>query len=162
MNLHNSNSHFTKLFSFLVLVMMVACGGKYDSQTEFIDGFAEVSKGGKFGFISVDGKEVIPPKYEDVSSFVGEIAKVKMNNKYGFVNKEGKEVIAPKYDKVYGFSRGLAKVEIKGKFGFVSEKGVEVVEPKYEACSYNIIGKYFEVVENGQKTQIQNRDTAQL
>ncbi|MCU0443586.1 MAG: WG repeat-containing protein [Microscillaceae bacterium] len=153
---------YSTMLCLVTLLYLSACGSKYDSQAQYIDGIAQVSKSGKFGCIDQSGKEIVPIQYDDITPFVGEVAKIKLNNKYGFVNKEGKEVVAPKYDKVYGFSRGIAKVEIKGKFGFVNEKGKEIIAPMYDAVSYNIIGKRFEVAENGQVRFIMENEVKEL
>jgi hypothetical protein len=159
----NNLTQLTKSLVFIAILLSIqACGGKYDSQTEYADGIAEVSKGGKYGFIDQSGKEVVPVKYDAVSPFVGEVAKVKLNNKFGFVNKTGAEVVVPKYDKIYNFSRGIAKIEINGKFGFVNEKGKEIIAPLYDAVSYNIIGKRFEVAENGQVRFIMENEVKEL
>lgn len=138
-----------------VFIGLNACSSKYQSKGEYIGGFASVELNGKYGIIDEGGKEIVTPKYEEVGNFVGEFAKIKLNNKYGFVNKKGEEVVPPKYDKIYGFNGAFAKMVLNSKFGMLDRNAKEVVPPKYDAVNYNIIGKFFEVSENGAVTRIE-------
>ena len=150
--------NFLKSIQFIVLffiLILPSCGNKYDTKGEFISGFASVGLGGKFGVIDETGKEIVAPKYEEVSNFVGEYAKIKLNNKYGLINKKGEEVLAPKYDKIYGYTGDVAKVMLGSKYGMLDKKAKEVLAPKYDAVSFNIIGNYFEVSENGTINRIE-------
>lgn len=151
-------THFFKTGVLFLALYTSACTSKYDYQSEFIGGFAEVSKEGKYGFINEAGEEVIPLKYQDVSNFIGEYAKIKLNGKYGFINKNGEEVISPKYDKIYGFNGEYAKIIVDGKFGLLDKTIKEIIPPKYESVNYNIIGGYFEVIEAGQVKRLQKNE----
>lgn len=49
---------------------------KYNSLSDFKDGFAVVEKGEKWGVIDTEGKEVVPCVYDLVASFYEELAAV--------------------------------------------------------------------------------------
>lgn len=50
-------------------------------------------KGGKWGFIDLDGNQVIPFLWDNVYAFSQGVAKVETDNLSGFINKEGEYVI---------------------------------------------------------------------
>lgn len=146
------------IFLIFIVTLVVAWstnGSKYDHQDEFIQGYAVVSKDGKFGLINQKGEEVVPVEYQSASYFVGEYAKVKKDGKFGFVDKSGKIAVAPRYDKIYGFNGEYAKVILDGKFGMLNKAAQEVLAPEYDAVNYNIIGGYFEVATKGEVNKIQ-------
>lgn len=86
------------------------------------------------GYISKEGKLVIPIKAHYLGEFSEGLARIRISNggKYGFINKEGKEVIPCKYDEVGDFSEGLAKVWINHKCGYINKQGEEVVPLEYD------------------------------
>jgi hypothetical protein len=135
----------------LSVFILFSCGAnsKYDNVGEFVGGYAVVNLNGKYGAINEKNEEVIPCQYEHVGNFVDGIARVKLNNKVGLIDTKGSKIVEPKYDKISLFSKGLAKIELNNKSGYLDEKGKEIIPPKYEAVNYNIVGKYFEVAENG-------------
>ena len=89
-----------------------------------------VEKGGLYGFISSEGKEIIKPQYTRVSAF-DEVqrgwAQVEKDGFIGFISIDGKEIIKPKYTKIHPFGelqRGWALVEVNGLYGFVSNEEI--------------------------------------
>lgn len=70
-----------------------------------------VSKGGKIGFVSTDGKRMIEPVYEQISDYWQEgVLPVQKEGKWGFINREGKEVIAPQFAIFWSVQDGMAAV----------------------------------------------------
>ncbi len=97
-----------------------------------------IIKNGYYGFIGLDGKEIVKPKYSRIDSF-GEYqsgwAKVMKNGYYGFIDLNGIEVIKPEFDLIEPFGiyeTDWALVMKDGLFGFISIDGKIVVKPKYE------------------------------
>ncbi|QNK64754.1 WG repeat-containing protein [Pedobacter sp. PAMC26386] len=89
-------------------------------------------KESRYGYIDLDGKEIVPLKYESAGNFFEGKGGVKFQEKWGFINKEGKEVVPFKYDYSGHFANGLASVQLNGKSGFVNDIGQEVVPLKYD------------------------------
>lgn len=58
----------------------------YEDMKWFSDGFIPVKKNGKWGFVNIRGREVIPCQYEDVSTVFGSKAFIKEDGKYGILN----------------------------------------------------------------------------
>jgi hypothetical protein len=57
---------------------------KYDDVGSFQEGRAWVKLNRKYGFVDLQGNEVIPPKYDDVFSFYEGRARVRLNGKEYF------------------------------------------------------------------------------
>lgn len=76
---------------------------KYNSLSDFKDGFAVVEKGEKWGVIDTEGKEVVPCVYDVVASFYEELAAVCKNDKWGFVNTKGKLAIPCTYELLHQY-----------------------------------------------------------
>ncbi len=113
-------------------------------------------RGGKFGYLDLNGKERIAAKYDFIGEFNNyDIAIVRAGSstdkfgnlsggKFGFININGKVVTKPKYAFIGQPDRnGLSLVNVGGKigedgnvtvgkFGYVNEKGDEVVSPAYD------------------------------
>ena len=65
---------------------------------------------GKWGFIDVKGKLIIPPNFEHADLFSEGLAAAKINGKYGYVDASGKFVIEPQFNAAFPFHEGLARV----------------------------------------------------
>lgn len=99
----------------------------------------------KWGFIDINGNEVINCRFEDAGSFKDGFAPVKLNGKWGFINKKGFITISCQYEALRPFSEGLAaayqemtNVELDinhktYKWGFIDERGKTVIPFIYEA-----------------------------
>lgn len=107
---------------------------KYNSLSDFKDGFAVVEKGEKWGVINTEGKEVVPCVYDLVGSFNEELAVVCKNDKWGFVNTKGELAIPCTYDFAFDFSEGLVTVRKNGKYGFINKKGEVAIPLEFEEC----------------------------
>lgn len=106
---------------------------QYTNVTGFKEGFVNVFKDGKHGFVDQTGKEVVPPKYDIAFEFNEGLAIVEKDGKWGCVDQTGKEVVSTKYDDIGGFNEeGLARVEKDGKRGYIDQAGKEVVPLKYD------------------------------
>lgn len=118
---------------------------KYNSFSNFYNGYAKVEINGKVGIIDKRGNEIVPIKYYDVEYIREGLIIVCTRNKiekegwtnswvykYGVLNSNGQEIVAPKYDNAYSFSEGLAVVKLNGKYGYIDMAGNEVIPPKYD------------------------------
>lgn len=107
-----------------------------------------VSKGGKFGYINAQGKEVIDyqEKFTAAYDFKEGLAIVYSSGKFaGFVNQQGTTVI-PKgnYYDAKGFSEGRAAYRtltvstssdtVISKYGYMDVTGKSVIKPQYKSA----------------------------
>jgi len=69
-------------------------------------GWVLVEKGGKYGFISAEGDEIIKTQYTRISPFdeyLSGWALVEKDGFLGFISNSGDEVVKPQYTKIYPF-----------------------------------------------------------
>jgi hypothetical protein len=125
----------------LVLFLFVAAEAQYPRSQRI---------NGKYGFVDISGKEVIPPKYDDAGNFYEGLAAVKLQNKWGFIDLSTNLVIPFKYENTYIFKEGLAKVKLNGKWGYIDKIGKEIIPFIYETSGnftegmafFGVNGKY--------------------
>lgn len=94
---------------------------------QYYDGIARFEKDGLYGYITQDGREVVPAQYEDADiKFYEDLAWVVKNGKYGFINKNrwGETTIPLEYDYASRFKNGFAEVTIGDKTGKINPEGV--------------------------------------
>ena len=112
---------------------------KYDYIDEFSEGMAAVaSKAGKWGFINLNGKEVIATQYDYLNGnfggyygFTEGLVSVAKDKKWGFITKTGKVAVPFIYDEARPFSEGLAGVLKNGNWGFIDGANKTVIPFQY-------------------------------
>lgn len=111
---------------------------KYGDDWDFENDHFIVSKDGKWGVISKDGKEVIPFIYDKIKIGMGGAGlAVQKNGKWGLAYYTGVFVTPCKYEEApYLCGEGLIAVKQDGKYGLVDQRGNEVVTPKYKDIHY--------------------------
>ena len=115
---------------------------KYNSLSDFKDGFAVVEKGDKWGFVNTKGELAIPCIYDYAFDFSEGLATIRKNGKYGFINKKGEVVIPFKFEECGVFSEGLAYARDKKGDYFIDTKGeIKIRLPKnlslFDGSSYD-------------------------
>lgn len=103
-------------------------------------------KDGKYGLISIEGKEITKPEYEDISAvkYKEGLLQVKKDGKTGIININGKEVIKAEYDTIaadnyYNINTKyektgfiVSKVEEDGyRYGYINYKGEKVLNTEF-------------------------------
>ena len=86
---------------------------KYDTASEYNDGYAIVSRDNRYGVINTKGKENIKLSYNKIDFLDDEISKILMNkydkelfiyqdenSKYGIINSKDKTVVSAKFDNI--------------------------------------------------------------
>lgn len=107
----------------------------YEQVSDFKNSMAIVKSNGKYGYLSLDGKE-IAPVYQEARYFDDKgLAPVRDKGRWGVVDRDGHTVIAPTYKEAGpSFSDGLLAVEDNhNRWGFIDGKGNEVVQPMYKS-----------------------------
>lgn len=123
---------------------------------EAIKDYVEISYGGKWGFINLEGDFVVSPTYDCLSPFKGEIAAfcigayleekddfyVQMGGTWGLINRFGKEILPAKYVQVRVLSDTIAAANVGGDrtiypfasgglWGLFDKDGEQISEFKY-------------------------------
>jgi hypothetical protein len=104
-----------------------------DEYSEDYGDFSIVSRAGKKGVVSKDGKVIIPIAYDEIRyDERNEIFFIAKGNKWGLANKKGKILVPLKYDYITTFCKGLIAVKYNDKFGLMDKTGRIIVPPKYD------------------------------
>jgi len=104
-----------------------------DEYSEDYGDFSIVSRNGKKGVVSKDGKVIIPIAYDKIRyDERNEIFFIAKGNKWGLANKKGKIFVPMKYDYITTFCKGLIAVRSNKKFGLMDKTGRIIVPPKYD------------------------------
>ncbi len=99
-------------------------------------GLAAVKIGGKYGFINMQGKVVIPAQFDEVGwSWSDDRMAVKIGQQTGFIDPAGKLVIGLQSGQVNAFSDGLASVYEGYKTRFIDRYGAVAFEVA-GSCGY--------------------------
>lgn len=106
---------------------------KYDRMWEVDkDGIAAAMMDGKWGYIDMNDKVLVPFVYDEVRSFQNGLGKVKRNNLYGFVDTSGREVIPPMYENLgWYWSEGLISAQLNKKWGFIDRSNRVIIPFEY-------------------------------
>jgi len=122
------------------------------------DGMMAVRVGDQWGFINMQGEEIVPPRYTNVISFFEGIAMVNINaqpnewgnpvgGQWGFIDTQGNEVVPPAYNIMTQPRNGLSFFMeggtqdewggwYGGVWGAVDAAGNIVIEPIYGTLNY--------------------------
>lgn len=95
----------------------------YDAIYPFKNGRAKVEKGGKIGYINLEGEEVIPPEYDAIYPFEKGVAKVEKLGKFGLINESGEILLDAIYDYIGPNKNTLVVVSREGKRGLCKITG---------------------------------------
>ncbi|MGL4799495.1 MAG: WG repeat-containing protein [Cellulosilyticaceae bacterium] len=112
---------------------------RYSFIQDYAEGMAVVGKyeDGKslYGYMDLNGNEVIPIQYEEASDFQDGKALVKLSDStYGLIDKRGEVQQVLAYDRLYGRSEGRIIYQDKdtGKVGYIDESGQVVIPAAYQ------------------------------
>ena len=111
----------------------IVCNHRYDFIGDWEDGLARVIKdiqwsdiydeyyGGKYGYISKTGEEIIPCEYDYVGNFHNGVANIEIDGKWGLIDTCENYIISPKcdcYNYIDAFSEDLTRVCYGGKYEY--------------------------------------------
>ncbi len=98
---------------------------KYDSVSNFWNGYASVFKDKKEGIIDTYGKQIIDCEYDFIGLFENGLALVLINDSVNYINTKGALISATNFFDGEDFSEGLAAVQIEndGKYGYIDTYG---------------------------------------
>ena len=109
----------------------------------FSTGLTFIKKGGKWGFVNSEDKEVVPFKYKrDDNIYNGfsyyikleraSLIKLQLDKLWGFFNKAGENVIPFIYEDATDMYEDYATVKKNGKWGLIDSQGEVVVDFIYD------------------------------
>jgi hypothetical protein len=96
------------------------------------DGLLGVRVDGKYGFIDLTGRMVIPPTFDFAWQFSEGRAAAWQHGRAGFIDRTGTFVIQPRFEYAKAFHEGLAEMQLGGLWGFVDTDGQLTIQPQFE------------------------------
>ncbi len=86
----------------------------------------------KYGFMNMEGKQMIEAKYDYVGAFSSGLSMVVQDDLYGFIDKLGRVQIPCEYASAMEFREGRCIVERDGKFGMIDRNNKLLLPFTYE------------------------------
>lgn len=106
---------------------------RFEEANVFLNGYATVRIGGRWGMIDSTGREILPMKYRELDYFAEGLAGASLDGKkFGFVNTAGAVVIPFTFDGVGSFSEGRATAVLSRKCALIDKKGALLTPYKYQ------------------------------
>lgn len=87
-----------------------------------------------YGYLNLDGKEIIPTQYKNAYDFVGGKASVQIkDNQFALINTNGERLHTYNYPFVGNLGEGLLRFQAteNGKYGYINEEGNIVIKPQF-------------------------------
>ena len=100
----------------------------WEEVESFVNGFAKVYAGKRWGFVNGSGNVIVNPEFESVRNFSNHLAAVEKNYKWGFINEKGAVVIPFDYDIVYDFKEDVT-AGYKNNRWFLINKNGSIIKP---------------------------------
>lgn len=132
-------------------ILIITPGGEQqwlkdiDGIGEFSNGYAIISKDGRYGFADKNGDMIIPAIYDGAEEFddmtnyteQDRLFAVQKGEKWGFVNSRNETVIPFEYESAETFSYGIALVKKDGNLGLITVTN-KIVAPFKGGASYGL------------------------
>ncbi|MGG9972386.1 WG repeat-containing protein [Ferruginibacter sp. SUN002] len=103
-------------------------------------------KSSKYGYINLEGKEIIKPQFEYAHGFKFGLAPVRKDSLYGFIDNKGKQRIPFIYNSVDRFYEGLAMVKKGSLYGYIDSSGQYKIQPIYTYATHFSEGLAFVMI----------------
>jgi hypothetical protein len=127
---------------------------------------------GKYGYIDIDGNEIVKPLYEYADSlhYGRGTAAVALNGKVGFIDETGKVIIPFIYDQLdnphkhgnYRFLDNFANVKLNGKWGVIDKNNHLVIPFVYDELLNNQGAGWRYALRDGKKLSIDTKGHERL
>ncbi len=143
----------------------VVISAEYDYAENFKDDLAVVRKAGKWGFINVKGKIVIPLVYDDLLPVIfvknrgtigvnsldhqgkgftqfnkNGLLKVQKADKVGVINKQGQIIIPIIYNEIGDINADIISAKKGDKWGFINKQGQTLIDFQYQRAEEFVDG----------------------
>lgn len=96
----------------------------WEEAESFVNGFAKVYAGNRWGFVDGSGNAVIKAEYESLRNFVNHLAAAQKNSKWGFINEKGTVVVPFEYDIIYDLKEEVTAGYKNNTWFLINKTGV--------------------------------------
>jgi hypothetical protein len=98
---------------------------------------------GKWGFINLNGRIVIPAQYYNKPEFSEGVAAVCLKGLWGFIDETGRFVLEPRFHETRSFKNGYAAVRSGKKWEVIDRKGIPFDKIGFDEVGDVSEGKFF-------------------
>ncbi|PIY12405.1 MAG: hypothetical protein COZ18_02210 [Flexibacter sp. CG_4_10_14_3_um_filter_32_15] len=141
---------FITLHNKAILVPQYDYLGEFSTEKGKTTGKAEelialVQKDGKWGWINLEGKEVIKVNYDTAEAFRKDIAFVRKGRKWTAIDRKGKQTLEDSYEEIKylaleteqnAFFKTLIIAKQKGKYGILDIEGKTLLNFEYDKLTF--------------------------
>jgi len=117
-------------------------GGEYDFLVHVDSNLFLAQKGGKWGLIDKNNREVLSFKYDDLSHLHKDLFVYSERGKYGVISLKRGVIVQPKYNKIFYAGEGIIGLVLNNKVGFMDTSGNIIVQPKYDTLTLGFINGF--------------------
>lgn len=112
------------------------------------DSLFKANEGDVWGFIDINGNQIIEPAYKEVTDFSEGLAAVKSvwDGRWGYIDSSGSMVISPVFDYATPFNEGRAVITVDGNQGLIDKSGEYILSPTFEKITNFSQGRAFVLV----------------
>ncbi|MCI8759890.1 MAG: WG repeat-containing protein [Clostridia bacterium] len=132
------------------------------------DNVLKIKKDGKYGIITLNGKELTPCQYDEITAIEGVkgILKITKEGKTGIINNEAKEIVTAQYAEITNLGKDskegfIVKAE-DGKYGVVDYSNQTILETKYDEIQKVYANDMYVVKQAGKQILIKKDGTEVL
>jgi hypothetical protein len=117
------------------------------------DSLFKANEGDVWGFIDINGNQIIEPAYKEVTDFSEGLSAVKSvwDGRWGYIDSSGSMVISPVFDYATPFNEGRAVVTVDGNQGLIDKSGEYILSPTFEKITKLSQGRAFVLVRGNWK-----------
>jgi hypothetical protein len=104
---------------------------EWDELRPFVEGWASVRQGDRYGMIDTTGQLRIPLAYDGPGQRNGDQLIIRKGGKYGMVNLKNQPILPFSYERLKPFRQGLARARLEGRYGYLNPEGRWQIKPVY-------------------------------
>jgi len=97
--------------------------GFFQDALPYQNGVAIIKKEGRWGLLTQQGVEIVPPKYDKIEPFENGYARIKIKSFKGVTDLEGNFIVEPNYEYITYWGNGIFRVENGDKLGYFNIEG---------------------------------------
>ncbi|MFK7947614.1 MAG: WG repeat-containing protein [Saprospiraceae bacterium] len=97
--------------------------GYFQDALPFQNNIAIIKKNGRWGLLTHQGVEIVPPKYDEIEAFENGFAQIKIKSFHGVIDLEGNVIVEPDYEYITYWGNGIFRVENGDKMGYFNVTG---------------------------------------
>lgn len=97
--------------------------GYFQDALPYQNNIAIIKKNNRWGLLTHQGVEIVPPKYDEIQAFENGFAQIKINSFHGVTDLKGNIIVEPNFEYITYWGNGIFRVENGDKMGYFNLTG---------------------------------------